>query len=214
MFLLLLLGFLSGAASFYSLTAFTSSTTSSDALFYLPGSFFGAMIAIYFVLFRKAKFPIIGPLLFIVIATGSYYAAVYTTFTLWPGLWSSILGDSDLVISFSLMSAGFLGSFLTLIGFSMLLSPLILKNLLIASCIGAVLGLTWYIIPEGTFYPVEKSSIFGGDPYQENLLSLFLFWQAGMAGVLGFLMKKKELHIFPRLPLHLQTLVTFLNKPI
>ena len=179
--LLALVGLISGLLSFLiNYLPFLDVLLDQWKLFIAAGFVFGVVIALYFLLLQKQA-SIMKLLLWIAASIGSYYVAVITVidfpFTL----------DYPDEFFFPLISGGIVGAFLMLLGFKHLLHSISKKQLLELTFLGGILGLSWYIIPDHLFFPSEPpNDVFAG----EKLLSLYIFWQMGMAGALGWVMDR------------------------
>src|SRR5258706_1464118 len=166
------LGALSGTASVLGVMMF------NPTIEFLPGILFGIIIGgNYFVVHRKVP-SFIKFILFIIFSTIGYIAAYFsTTFT---GV--ILVGNPFRLIIIPLL-AGLFGSLILLIGYHICITPHTVKQFITLLFLGGVLSLSTYIIPDGLLF---SSGIQIAQFPASWLFSLFIFWQTGMAGAIGW----------------------------
>lgn len=88
----------------------------------------------------------------------------------------------------ALLLGGLVGSCIVLLAFGLFIHDINLSEYFMGVIVGGILGLSWYVIPSGILFgPTDVGPEFSGADFlsEEHFLSLYLFWQAGMAALLG-----------------------------
>lgn len=174
-YILFCLGVLSGFLSYHGVNFLNNNNllvNLGDAIQYFPGIIFGILIGIYF-FFSGRQRNLLKLLIWIVISSGSYYAAVYSTITNFPQLGLDILKNAD--YRFSFLIGGTVGSLLMLIGYSHFLHTLTFNKYFMLVLLGGFLGGLSILIKDWN-----------------SVINLYTMWQGGMAFALGRLIDQKE----------------------
>jgi hypothetical protein len=150
-----------------------------------PGTVYGIAIALYFVSMERIR-SVWRVLLFVVVSTCTYSAAVLSAFGLfevWPWKASANMGSAKLDIPLPIpFGAGLLGAFLVLFAALYLFCPTVsqtraLKIALAGCCAGGFFGVIGWGL--GTLLP-------GNDDV--SFMCCFLAWQPGVSLTLGILL--------------------------
>jgi len=170
--LLTVSGLISGLLSFFA--------AHSGEFMVSPGIIFGICLSIYFQ--NKIKTYKASRIVLFSLFSGFAYHMAFRTFGYTEKFSEVLSHEGELILS--LLLAGLVGATILTLSFTFFMQRLSVVSILAIALCGSILSLTWFIIPEGAIF---KTS--GWNIHWEPFLSLYLFWQMGMALCFGLVTK-------------------------
>lgn len=148
-----------------------------------PGIIFGITISLYFLtILERSK--LLRLFIFTLLSGISYHLA-FRSFGWSETISENISRDADLILS--LLIAGGVGASILAVSISFLIHRLSLLQYILVIFFGSLLSFSWFVIPEGSLFKTT-----GWEVQWEPFLSVYLFWQMGMAVVIGWATKKNS----------------------